>query len=101
MGTEERGDQPLPLSSQPNDLSIDEGAGPTAGATHPLPVSIYVHCSYRYRYMYMYMYMYIYMTNHSYKHRKKGKVKKRKKETNKHITCTGNILYTQTTASLA
>ena len=39
VGTEGRGDQPLPLSSQPNDLSIDEGAGPTAGATHPLPVS--------------------------------------------------------------
>ena len=37
------------------------------------------------------------MKNHLYKHLKG----KKEKETNKHITCTGNILYTQTTASPA
>jgi len=31
----------------------------------------------------------------------KKKGKKRRKETNKHITCAGNILYTQTTSSPA
>ena len=46
---------------------------------------------------YMYLYMYLYMKNHLYKHYKwkEGKRKERR-ERNKHITRTGNVLYTQT-----